>query len=643
MKTLLLVFIFSFFVNHSFDQSIFYQDIFNGGVCVTGTGSANTGNPYVDVPYHVETGSNIRKIFMITYELVINDGTEAYDYDFIINGVPIPQNNTTNQTVFAPNTIFYGWIGQRNHIVDVSDMVTLSGGMIHIEVPYHDTPSTCPGCYYSAPVFVILYENMTLPTVNIAMVINDVVNSANSQIAPITGFNPANTSFEIGLGVHSDRLGGIVAGGTDGFNYYMNGQFIGFNDTIDSIFGPNLEAGVIGTFYYQGNSFFGLTDDIPNNMLSGSDGIVLLNDYVNATLSPMNIEFNYIVDPGTNLHNILVGLYFAYTTPCEPFDVSVSADTTICQGETLQLNANGGQSYEWFPTTGLSCNTCPNPIFTADTTRLYSVKIFNNDSCSVIRPVMVYVKENPEINNILIQPTECGNNAGMVSILDPTGMQYSIDNSNFQQASQFFLVSEGNHLVQVMDSYGCVSDTLINVSTTVNTIANFSATPQNGAKPLSTIITNQSSNATVYEWSINGVPYLGNLSSYVFDTSGVYVIQLIAYNNLPYCSDTTWLSINVYDSLVITLPNVFTPNFDGTNDFFTLTANQNVTYELVILNRWGNVVFEENSNLVAGVTKNVWGGNTLNEVTDGVYFVKLRVVTENGEIKQIDNFTTIIK
>ena len=43
----------------------------------------------------------------------------------------------------------------------------------------------------------------------------------------------------------------------------------------------------------------------------------------------------------------------------------------------------------------------------------------------------------------------------------------------------------------------------------------------------------------------------------------------------------------------IYIPNVFTPNKDGINDFFQVFTNCQIDkYELYIFDRWGNVLFE---------------------------------------------------
>ena len=42
--------------------------------------------------------------------------------------------------------------------------------------------------------------------------------------------------------------------------------------------------------------------------------------------------------------------------------ITASADTTLCAGDSVQLNASGALFYAWSPATGLSCTNCSNPV-----------------------------------------------------------------------------------------------------------------------------------------------------------------------------------------------------------------------------------------------------------------------------------------
>lgn len=60
----------------------------------------------------------------------------------------------------------------------------------------------------------------------------------------------------------------------------------------------------------------------------------------------------------------------------EPLPVAlVGPDTTVCEGETVQLHSSGGQVYHWTPTAGLNNPHIQNPTATPLTTTTYTVAV----------------------------------------------------------------------------------------------------------------------------------------------------------------------------------------------------------------------------------------------------------------------------
>jgi gliding motility-associated-like protein len=83
----------------------------------------------------------------------------------------------------------------------------------------------------------------------------------------------------------------------------------------------------------------------------------------------------------------------------------------------------------------------------------------------------------------------------------------------------------------------------------------------------------------------------------------------------------------------LTIPNVITPNGDGTNDILTIENLMNWKFrELTIFNRWGDIVFRSED------YQNDWNGGG---VSDGVYFGVL-FVSDIGVVEQHDFMITII-
>ena len=81
-------------------------------------------------------------------------------------------------------------------------------------------------------------------------------------------------------------------------------------------------------------------------------------------------------------------------------------------------------------------------------------------------------------------------------------------------------------------------------------------------------------------------------------------------------------------------------NGDGINDIFTFPLPIFKSFDMVILNRWGNVVHQE----LGGVGTFSWDGTSPNgtPVNDGVYFYQLTGIISSGtEIQKHGNVTVV--
>lgn len=82
-------------------------------------------------------------------------------------------------------------------------------------------------------------------------------------------------------------------------------------------------------------------------------------------------------------------------------------DTTICQGDTIQMDVGSGSSYLWSPGIGLSDSTIRNPLISPDTSITYTVSI--QGDCSEARESTITVNVNPTPTLDIIPDTvKCG-------------------------------------------------------------------------------------------------------------------------------------------------------------------------------------------------------------------------------------------
>jgi gliding motility-associated-like protein len=101
--------------------------------------------------------------------------------------------------------------------------------------------------------------------------------------------------------------------------------------------------------------------------------------------------------------------------------------------------------------------------------------------------------------------------------------------------------------------------------------------------------------------------------------------------DLPECRDTARLAacISVDDASKLEIPNIFSPNGDGINDYFQVKAQTLRSFNGVILNRWGNIIFEWSNweEYEAGWNGNMNGGS---KAAPGVYFYTITAEGMDG-------------
>lgn len=137
------------------------------------------------------------------------------------------------------------------------------------------------------------------------------------------------------------------------------------------------------------------------------------------------------------------------------------------------------------------------------------------------------------------------------------------------------------------------------------------------------ILKNKSQNATKYLWNFGD----GNISReinpvYQYKESNFYKVLLIAYNENN-CTDTILIDLDYskVGAAKLFIPNVFTPNNDGLNDFFEITGPYAQCVEsIMIFDRWGVKVFESLQ------LSKYWDGKFGEEmVPEGAYIYVIRI------------------
>ncbi len=103
---------------------------------------------------------------------------------------------------------------------------------------------------------------------------------------------------------------------------------------------------------------------------------------------------------------------------------------------------------------------------------------------------------------------------------------------------------------------------------------------------------NSSPGTDLWSWNFgdSDTSSLQNPGTHFYKDTGTYKITLVTSSQYG-CVDTTHQTISIKPDYVFYIPNTFTPNGDGKNDFFSGKGVSFKEYEMMIFDRWGNLVF----------------------------------------------------
>jgi gliding motility-associated-like protein len=188
--------------------------------------------------------------------------------------------------------------------------------------------------------------------------------------------------------------------------------------------------------------------DPPQNILGCLDKNLLLPATDPSALEvlwkgPNNYTYNKADPPAivpsvkyadTGLYTLKQSFYFGCTT-FDSFYLKIYPSTTIsampvhgmCEGQSQQLSvsANGGGTYQWYPSTGLSNDKIGNPIATPKDSTQYKVVVTNKYGCKDSAFLNIDVYRNLELNAGIDKVILAGDTATLDATIKGTAVDYS--------------------------------------------------------------------------------------------------------------------------------------------------------------------------------------------------------------------------
>ncbi|MBT8316688.1 PKD-like domain-containing protein [Lutibacter sp.] len=265
-------------------------------------------------------------------------------------------------------------------------------------------------------------------------------------------------------------------------------------------------------------------------------------------------------------------------------------------------------------------------------TGMYRLSVTDSNGCTST-PYVFTVESNGElsIENIILDENICNGTQGSIYVevnsVDPNLNFYYNDvlvsSENLGDNIYELIMNESslNGILRVTNSQGCSDEEILSTQTVDDfdfefTSLDFQSSGYIGVNSsieftnLSNIGNPAEYNYVVWDFDDN-TPFRvfynpedlaynsdGENIETVFHTytnDGIYDVTLTVYNSTG-CSKSVTKTIIVGKGATIILPTVFSPNYDGINDFFGPSFNGIKEITMYIYDSWGNLVYEASNN-----------------------------------------------
>lgn len=313
--------------------------------------------------------------------------------------------------------------------------------------------------------------------------------------------------------------------------------------------------------------------------------------------------------------------------------ISISpASVSFCEGDSATICVNPtGYSFQWSSGQNLNCITV-NPVVTT----LFYVTATDSVSCKSTDSVSVAVVPIPD-PNILGDSVTCSNEyltltaSGGLSYLWSTGPEdtTAVNIVNPSADSTFYVtVSNGN----------CSASDSVFIS-----VLQAPDGSNAGASPDTTIFfwddaTLHATGNGSYLWSPSDDLSCADCANPVAspDSTTVYYLAVTASNGCSY-TDSVVVTVE-YPLSEIFVPNIFSPNGDGENDFLFVYGRYIRDIEFFIYDRWGEKVFETTDKSIG------WDGTYKGvQLNNAVFAYYLRVFLNDGQLIELHGNTTLMR
>lgn len=317
-------------------------------------------------------------------------------------------------------------------------------------------------------------------------------------------------------------------------------------------------------------------------------------------------------------------------------NVNAGADFILCKGTSKPLQATGAATYNWSPSTALSCTSCANPSTNAIADIDYVLTGTSDKGCVAKDTISIKLKEK-FVFKYSASDSLCKGGSKKLSASGADSYIWTPSTGLDNQTSATPIAQPSittRYMVVGSDNMGCFKDTGF-VSIVVNKIPTVEAGSDvsiNVGQPYD-LIPVISTDVNYVNWQpTTGVfrnTYPGITVKPTENTE--YTVEV---KNKGACTAKDRITVFVIcNGSNIFVPNTFSPNDDGINEIFYPRGTGLFKIKMFrVYSRWGEVLFEKN-NFDANNSSYGWDGTNKGiKLNPDVFVYTLDVICDNGSI-----------
>lgn len=486
----------------------------------------------------------------------------------------------------------------------------------------------------------------------------------NSNLTPAQLVNqlidPSIVTSNIQFTGHNNQIGSFNSTAS---NIGINSGIIISSGNINDAIGPNnLPDAGVGFFRPGDQDLDALTqnftfdaaylefDFVPSNSNVEFNFVFASEEYLEYVSSGVNDGFGFFLSgPGINGQYSNNSINLA-KVPGTNTEITIDNINSIVNSQYYIDNGDGITGPQVFDPTVTQFDGLTTKIKASATVQCgetYHIKMVIADAGDDIYDSGVFIEAgsfSTKKETLTVVPTCNG-----YRLEAPTGYNSYVWNTGNPADTLYYLMVKGGdyYRVDIVNNFcnshmdTLITDTITPISITPSISPETCPLAQNGE-----IIVSANGSFPPYQFNINHGAFSINNEFYNLDSDSTYTIIVI--DDLG-CSDTTYTIVGLKDSCkpnpltdstFVFVPNSFSPDNDGRNDYFSpsVIGLKEDDYFFYVYSRWGELIYRTSK------TSDSWDGDFNNiPVQKGVYIwrIKGKKETDNSVFEKIGHVTVL--